>query len=77
MYSAQGQKLIKSSSLKWQSPIDINHIAVWNQKFPPLLLTNYWSNEGTARLTNTGKTGSLQYKFGTHGICIYGLIISS
>lgn len=69
MHSLQEQKLYTTSSSglpKWrQSPIDISRVAVWNKKFPPLLLTNYWSNDGTAILTNTGKTGSLhvQYKF--------------
>lgn len=62
--STQEQKLCTTSSSglpKWQqSPIDISHVAVWNKKFPTLLLTNYWSNDGTAILTNTGKTGSLR-----------------
>lgn len=82
MYSTQKQKLCTSSSglPKWQqSPIDISHVAVWNKKFPPLLLTNYWSNNGTAILANTGKTGSfhVRYKFETYRIHIYDLIISS
>jgi len=60
--SIQEQKICTTSSSglpKWrQSPIDISRFAVWSKKFPPLLLTNYWSNDGTAILTNTGKTGS-------------------
>lgn len=45
-----------------QSPIDISRIAVWTERFPPLFLTNYWSNDGTAILTNTGRTGYLGFR---------------
>ncbi|KYM81721.1 Carbonic anhydrase 2 [Atta colombica] len=62
--STQEQKLCTTSSSglpKWrQSPIDISRVAVWNKKFPPLLLTNYWSNIGTAILANTGKTVNIE-----------------
>ncbi|CAL7937459.1 unnamed protein product [Xylocopa violacea] len=46
---------------KWrQSPIDLAKTATWSKRFPPLYLTNYWSNGGTATMTNTGKTGTMQ-----------------
>ncbi|XP_050455406.1 carbonic anhydrase 2-like [Cataglyphis hispanica] len=44
---------------KWrQSLVDISR--VWTKKFPPLLLSNYCSNIGTATLTNTGHTVNLE-----------------
>ncbi|XP_054008200.1 carbonic anhydrase 2-like [Hylaeus anthracinus] len=47
---------------KWrQSPIDLCKTATWTKKFPPLYLTNYWSNEGSATMTNTGKTVSIEF----------------
>ncbi|XP_043260012.1 carbonic anhydrase 2-like [Colletes gigas] len=47
---------------KWrQSPINLSKTATWSQKFPPLYLTNYWSDEGTATMTNTGKTVSIEF----------------
>ncbi|XP_025074534.1 carbonic anhydrase 2-like [Pogonomyrmex barbatus] len=62
--STQEQKLCTTSSSglpKWrQSPIDINRVIAWSKKFPPLLLTNYWSNDGTATLTNTGNTVNIE-----------------
>ncbi|XP_011167819.2 carbonic anhydrase 1, partial [Solenopsis invicta] len=60
----QEQKLCTTSSSglpKWrQSPIDVSRAAVWSKKFPPLLLTNYWTKDGTAILTNTGKTVNIE-----------------
>ncbi|XP_051157741.1 carbonic anhydrase 1-like [Leptopilina boulardi] len=42
---------------KWrQSPIDLNCVNVWQRKFPPLLLSGHWKNEGTAIIKNTGET---------------------
>nr|XP_012228901.1 PREDICTED: carbonic anhydrase 1-like [Linepithema humile] len=62
--NVQSQKLCTTSSSglpKWrQSPIDISRVAVWTKKYPPLLLTNYWSDDGTAKLTNTGKTVNVE-----------------
>ncbi|OAD55016.1 Carbonic anhydrase 2, partial [Eufriesea mexicana] len=47
---------------KWrQSPVDLCKAATWSQKFPPLYLTNYWSHEGTAMMTNTGRTVSIEF----------------
>lgn len=44
---------------KWrQSPIDLIKAATWTKKYPPLYLTNYWQNEGTITMKNTGKTGN-------------------
>lgn len=64
MTSKSKEKLCTTSSSglpKWrQSPIDINRITVWTKKYPPLLLTNYCSNVGTAILTNTGQTVNLE-----------------
>ncbi|CAK9824874.1 Carbonic anhydrase 2, partial [Anthophora retusa] len=46
---------------KWrQSPIDLTKTATWSKKFPPLYLTNYWSQDGTATVTNTGKTVTVE-----------------
>ncbi|XP_003706716.2 carbonic anhydrase 2-like [Megachile rotundata] len=47
---------------KWrQSPIDLNKVSTWTKKFPPLLLTNYWSHEGSATMTNTGRTVTIEF----------------
>ncbi|KAK9303671.1 hypothetical protein QLX08_004680 [Tetragonisca angustula] len=47
---------------KWrQSPINLCKTATWTKKFSPLYMTNYWLNEGTATMTNTGKTVSIEF----------------
>ncbi|KZC12498.1 Carbonic anhydrase 2, partial [Dufourea novaeangliae] len=47
---------------KWrQSPIDLTRTATWPKKFPSLYLTNYWSDESAAIITNTGKTVSVEF----------------
>ncbi|CAD1481165.1 unnamed protein product, partial [Heterotrigona itama] len=47
---------------KWrQSPINLCKTATWKKKFLPLYMTNYWLNEGTATMTNTGKTVSIEF----------------
>nr|XP_034178868.1 carbonic anhydrase 2-like [Osmia lignaria] len=60
---AIGIQSTSSSGLpKWrQSPIDLTKIAIWTKKFPPLLLTNYWLNKGTATMTNTGRTVTIEF----------------
>ncbi|XP_032667387.1 carbonic anhydrase 2-like isoform X2 [Odontomachus brunneus] len=60
--SREKLRTTSSSGLpKWrQSPVDINQVAVWTKKFPLLLLTNYWSNDGTATITNTGTTVNVE-----------------
>ncbi|XP_019700730.2 carbonic anhydrase 2-like [Harpegnathos saltator] len=62
--SSTREKLFTTSSSglpKWrQSPVDISRVAVWTKRFPPLLLTNYWSHDGAATLTNTGKTVNIE-----------------
>ncbi|KAG7190972.1 hypothetical protein KM043_007021 [Ampulex compressa] len=46
---------------KWrQSPIDLNKIATWPKKYPPLLLRDYWLSAGSAVMTNTGRTVSIE-----------------
>ncbi|XP_026670748.1 carbonic anhydrase 7-like [Ceratina calcarata] len=46
---------------KWkQSPIDLSRSATWPKKFPPLYLSNYWSGEGKATMTNTGRTVQIE-----------------
>lgn len=43
---------------KWrQSPIDLCRTFTWTKKLPPLYMTNYWSDMGTVKMTNTGRTG--------------------
>lgn len=43
---------------KWrQSPIDLCRTFTWTKKLPPLYMTNYWSDIGTVKMTNTGRTG--------------------
>nr|XP_031837916.1 carbonic anhydrase 1-like [Nomia melanderi] len=47
---------------KWQqSPINLSRTATWLKKFPPLYLTNYWPDEGSATMTNTGKTVKIEF----------------
>ncbi|XP_043788705.1 carbonic anhydrase 2-like [Apis laboriosa] len=42
---------------KWrQSPIDLCRTFTWTKKLPPLYMTNYWSDMGTVKMTNTGRT---------------------
>ncbi|XP_050594059.1 carbonic anhydrase 2-like isoform X1 [Bombus affinis] len=64
-YIATKTTILSTSSSglpKWrQSPINLCKTATWSKKFPPLYMTNYWSNEGTATMTNTGKTVSIEF----------------
>ncbi|XP_033344011.1 carbonic anhydrase 2-like [Bombus vosnesenskii] len=64
-YIATKTTILSTSSSglpKWrQSPINLCRTATWSKQFPPLYMTNYWSNEGTATMTNTGKTVSIEF----------------
>lgn len=46
---------------KWrQSPIDINREQTFAEKLPPLLISDHWLAEGSAVMTNTGRTVSIE-----------------
>lgn len=66
--------LSKGDGRKWgQSPVDIDESsAVW-VKFPALIMSGHWSQDGDAKMRNIGSTGD--YRKRLYRLTIYRLSI--
>lgn len=56
---------------KWgQSPVDIDENNAIGIKFPALIMSGHWSQDGEAKMRNIGSTGEYQSAYDrTYNIC--------